>query len=151
MFEGEINKNKKNKKLKYLKFIRKFLLCRFSFFLYFTVFYDSIDARTKLSEKLSDSAGRFKRGEGQRTEAKGYGEPHNMKIEFERRLTKQIANEISTLITKEDSPNWDLSAPGKINGKIIEHLPPDVKSKLGRSITADLTMTAKSKILSYFE
>ncbi len=113
--------------------------------------HDSIDARTKLGDKLSDSAGRFKRGEGQRTEAKGYGEPHNMKIEFERRLTKQIANEISTLITKEDSHNWDLSAPGRINGKIIEHLAPNVKSKLGKSITADLTMTAKSKILSYFE
>ena len=113
--------------------------------------YDSIDAHGKLGEKLSDRAGRFKRGEGQRKEAMGSGEPHNMKTELERRLTKLIANDITTLITKEDFPKWDLSAPGKINGKIIEHLAPAVKNKLGRSITADLTRTAKSKILSYFE
>lgn len=113
--------------------------------------YDSIDAHIKLGEKFSDSAGRFKRSEGQRKDAKGYGEPHNMKIELEKRLTKLIANDITSLITKEGFPNWDLAAPGKINGQIVEHLTPDVKKTLGKSITADLTKTAKSKILSYFE
>jgi len=113
--------------------------------------YDSIDAHGKLGEKLSDSAGRFKRSEGQRKAAKGYGEPHNMKIELEKRLTKLIAKDITSLIAKEDFPKWDLSAPGKINGQIIEQLAPDVKKKLGRSITANLTKTAKSKILSYFK
>ena len=113
--------------------------------------YDSIDAHGKLGEKLSDRAGRFKRGEGQRKDAKGYGEPHNMKIELEKRLTKLIANDITSLITKEDFPKWNLSAPAKINGQIIEQLPPDVKNKLGESITADLTKTANNKILSYFK
>ncbi len=113
--------------------------------------YDSIDAHGKLGEKLSDRAGSFKRGDGQRKEAKGSGEPHNMKIELEKRLTKLIANDINSLITREDFPDWNLSAPGKINGQIIENLAPDVKNKLGESITADLTKTAKSKILSYFK
>jgi hypothetical protein len=113
--------------------------------------YDSIDAHGKLGEKFSDRAGRFNRGDGQRKEAKGSGEPHNMKIELEKRLTKLIANDINSLITREDFPKWNLSAPGKINGQIIENLAPDVKNKLGESITADLTKTAKSKILSYFK
>ena len=113
--------------------------------------YDSIDAHGKLGEKLSDSAGRFKRGDGKRKEAKGYGEPHNMKTEIENRLTKLIANDITSLITKEDLPKWNLSAPSKINSQIIEHLAPDVKNKLGESITADLTKIPKNEILSYFQ
>ena len=113
--------------------------------------YDSIDAHGKLGEKLSDRSGRFKRGEGQRKDAMGSGEPHNMKIEIEKRLTKLIANDITSLITKEDLPKWNLSAPSKINSQIIEHLAPDVKNKLGESITADLTNTANNKILSYFQ
>ena len=113
--------------------------------------YDSIDAHGKLGEKLSDRAGRFKRGDGQRKDAKGYGEPHNIKTEGEKRSTKLIANDINSLISNEDYPKWDLAAPGKINRQVIEHLTPDVKNKLGRSITANLTKTAKSKILSYFE
>lgn len=114
------------------------------------VSYDSIDAHGKLGEKLSDKAGRFKRSEGQRTEAKGYGEPHNIKIEMKKRLTKLIANDINSLIAKEDYPKWDLAAPSKIKRQIIKHLAPDVKEKLGRSITSNLTKTAKSKIMSYF-
>ena len=113
--------------------------------------YDSIDAHGKLGEKFSDKAGRFKRGDGQRKEAKGSGEPHNIKTEGEKRSTKLIANDINALISKEGYPKWDLAAPGKINKQIIEHLASDVKKELGRSIPSDLTETAKNKILSYFE
>ena len=113
--------------------------------------YDSIDAHGKLSEKLSDGAGRFKRGEGQSTAAKGYGEPHNMKIEIEKRLTKLIAKDIDSLLANEDNNEWDLAAPAAINKQIVEQLAPDVKGKLCRSINADLTKTPKNKILSYFK
>lgn len=113
--------------------------------------HDAIDAHSKLGEKLSDRAGRFKRGDGQRKDAKGYGEPHNIKTEGEKRSTKLIAHDINSLISNEGYPKWDLAAPGKINGQIIEHLAPNVKEKLGKSITVNLTKTAKSKILSYFE
>lgn len=113
--------------------------------------YDSIDGHGKLSEKLSDSAGSFKRGEGKRKVAKGSGESHNMKTELEKRLTKLIANDINYLVSREDCAKWDMAAPAKINNQIIAQLAPEVKEKLGSSITADLTGTEKSKILSYFE
>lgn len=113
--------------------------------------YESIEGHGKLGEKLSDSAGRFKRGEGQRKDAKGYGEPHNMKTELEKRLTKLIAKDINTIIRKEGFIKWDMAAPETIKNKIIDNLSPDVKEKLGRSITANLTKVPKSKILSYFK
>lgn len=113
--------------------------------------YDSLEAHGKLTEKLSDSAGRFKRSEGQKTNSKGYGEPHNIEIEMKKRLTKMIANDINGIIVKEGCSRWDLAAPETLSKQISKLLAPEVKAKLGSSITANLTKTDKSKILSYFE
>lgn len=113
--------------------------------------YDSIDAHGKLSEKVSDSAGRFKRSEGSRTNAKGYGEPHNIEIEMKKRTIKLIAGDIDTIIKKENYCQWDLAAPETLNKQIIKGLAPEVREKLGSSITSNLTSVEKSKILSYFE
>jgi hypothetical protein len=113
--------------------------------------YDSIDAHGKLGEKLSDQAGRFSRGEGQKGIAKGYGEPHNLKLDTEKKLITLIAKDINTLIAGEDCDRWNLAAPERINRQIIDKLHPEVKAKLDKTITADLTNTDKSEILSHFE
>jgi hypothetical protein len=57
--------------------------------------YDAIDAHGKLSEKLTDNAGRFGTGRGTKIEAKGYGEQHNLQTEIEKRsgkLTNRLSN-----------------------------------------------------------
>jgi hypothetical protein len=113
--------------------------------------YDSIEAHGKLGDKLSDSAGRFKRGDKQRKDAKGYGEPHNIRTETNKRLVKLISKDINDLIVKENYAKWDLAAPSKINKQILDHLSGDVRAKVGKSITSNLTKTPKNKILSYFK
>ena len=113
--------------------------------------YDSIGGHGKFGDKMSDTAGRFSRAEGLKVNSKGCGEPHNIETENEKRLIRQIAGSINDLIRKERCDSWDLAAPAKINNIIIDNLLPEVKEKLGRSITADLTKTEKSRILSYFE
>lgn len=113
--------------------------------------YDSIAAHGKLGEKLSDSAGRFSRGEGRKGVAKGYGEPHNLKLDSEKKLITLIAKDINTLIAGEDCDRWNLAAPERINRQIIDKLHPEVKAKLDKIITSDLTNTDKSEILSHFE
>jgi len=112
--------------------------------------YDSIEGHGKLGEKLSDIAGRFVGGGGEGEVAKGYGEPHHLESEIRKKLAKLISLDINALIKKEDCENWYLSAGVKINKDIIEKLEPEVKSKLDKSITLDLTNTPRSEILSHF-
>jgi hypothetical protein len=113
--------------------------------------YDSIEGHGKLGEKLSDIAGRFVGGGGEGEVAKGYGEPHHLESEIRKKLAKLISLDINALIKKEDCENWHLAAGAKINKDIIEKLEPEVRSKLDKSITRDLTNIPRAEILSHFK
>ena len=112
--------------------------------------HDSIEGHSKLGAKLSDVAGRFTGGGGKGEIAKGYGEPHHLKMDIDKKLVKVIAADINNLIKKEACDNWHLAAGEKINNEIIKILDPAVRSKLDKNVTADLTNIPKSKVLSYF-
>jgi hypothetical protein len=112
--------------------------------------YDSLEGHGKLGDKLSDQAGRFSRKDGL-SKSKGYGEPHNIELEMEKRMIKLIARDIDTIIAKGPCDVWYFAAPAEINGRIVEQIRRDVKSRMGKSITVNLTGTKKSDIMGYFE
>lgn len=113
--------------------------------------YDSIEAHGKLSDKLSDTAGRFGVGGGKNGAAKGYGEPHNMELEMEKKTAKLISNDINAIIKKEGSPKWYLAASKMINSQILDNLDAGVKAKLDKNIMSNLTKTDKEDIMKHFE
>ena len=112
--------------------------------------YDSIEGHGKLGDKLSDAGGRFRRSGGKDEVAKGSGERHNIELEMEKKLSKMIAKDIDALIESENCDEWYLASAKKINRKIIDNLKPEVKDRLVKNITADLTGVGKSEILSHF-
>lgn len=112
---------------------------------------DLLAAHGKLSDKVSDRAGNFGEGVGMNMAATGYGEPHSLATENEKRLIKLIAKNINRLIAKENCAKWHLTAGKAINSHIVDNLTAEVKAKLGKNITLNLTKTGKAKILSYFE
>jgi hypothetical protein len=112
--------------------------------------YDSIDGRTKLADKVTDSAGRFSRKAGG-TKAAGYPEAHNLELEEEKKLIKKIADDIDALLSKNNSGEWYFAAPTEINGRIVERLSPETKARLAKNVPADITKAKKADILSYFE
>jgi hypothetical protein len=111
--------------------------------------YDSIEGHGKLVDKLSDMAGRFGRG-GKERAAMASGERHNIEIETEKRLIKMIAKNIDSIITGEKCEVWHLAVAKKINRQVTDKLRPEVKAKLDKNITADLTSIDRSEILTYF-
>jgi hypothetical protein len=113
--------------------------------------YDSIEAHGKLSDKLSDASGRFGMAGGKNGAAKGYGEPHNIELEMEKKAAKLIAKDINALIRKEGQPKWYLAAAKMINSQIIDNLDASVKAKLEKNIMSNLTKTDKSDIMKHFE
>ena len=113
--------------------------------------YDSIEAHGKLSDKLSDTSGRFGMGGGKNGAAKGYGEPHNIELEMEKKAAKLISHDINAIIKKEGSPKWYLAASKMINSQILDNLDAGVKAKLDKNIRSNLTKTDKSEIMKHFE
>lgn len=113
--------------------------------------YDAVEAHGKLSDKVTDSAGRFATGGGKNGAAKGYGEPHNLRLETEKKLIKMIARDINRLIKEEKYPGWNLAAAKRINKQIVELLTPDVIKTLKKNIPSDLTKKHRSEIMDYFE
>ena len=112
---------------------------------------DCLDAHTKTSDRVSDSAGRFRRaGKVENGIRAGFGDRHNMKTENKRRLVKMAAGEISSLLIDEGRPPWHLAASRAMNNSLLESLPPDLKAKLGKNLKADLTNLSKSEVLSRF-
>jgi len=69
----------------------------------------------------------------------GSGERHNIETETEKRLIKLIAKNIDVIIAGEKCGVWHLAAAKKINRQVIDKLRPEVKAKLDKNITADLT------------
>lgn len=112
---------------------------------------DYVDAHGKLSEKVTDRAGRFGLGGGKEGSAKGYGEPHNIELEGEKRLLKLIADDISAVLGREQYGEWYFAAPGEINGRIIDNLAPGITSRIGKNVASDLTKIKKAELLSYFK
>jgi hypothetical protein len=112
--------------------------------------YDSIEARLKLSDRLSDAAGRYRQAGGRNGKAAGFGEAHNLETEEEKRLVKQIAEEINELVSREKCEKWSLAAGKNINGQIVENLEPGVKAKLEKNLHCNLTKAGKAEILDYF-
>jgi hypothetical protein len=112
--------------------------------------HDSAEGQGKLSETLSDSAGRFPGGGGESEKVRGYGEPHNLETELQKKLSRRIARDINSLIKKEEYTAWCLAAPAKINGIIVSHLKPEVKTALIKNVVADLTKVKKAEIAGYF-
>jgi hypothetical protein len=114
--------------------------------------YDSLDGHGKLIDKLSDGAGRFGAG-GKKNgvnKAKGYGEPHNLEAEMEKKVIKRITKDIGAIVKKEQCDEWHIAAPKEINARVLDGLPPDVKEKLGKNVASDLTKRAKADVLKHF-
>lgn len=114
--------------------------------------YDSIEGHGKLGDRVSDKAGRFRKGGGSIKDAgQAYGDRHNMELEKEARLIKTIAKDISCLVKKNDCREWYFAAPSRIIKRIVENLDADALQKLAKAVDADLTKTSKSELLAYFE
>ncbi len=115
--------------------------------------YDSVEAHGKLSDRITDQAGRFRLGggKGSAAKAKGYGEPHNIELEEEKRLIKLLSKDINSVLARERCDAWCLAAPAEINSRILDNLQPEVKAKLGKNVICNLTRAKKMEILERFD
>jgi hypothetical protein len=107
------------------------------------------DAHEKLTDKVTDLAGRFGKGGGPGTGA-GAGERHNIELEHRKRLVRRLTDQLNTLIRHEDVETCYFAASKEINHQILDGLDPHVRMKIEKNIPLDLTKLNKVDLLGRF-
>src|SRR3989475_474372 len=102
----------------------------------------------KMTDKLSDLAGRYRAAVGKGSTS--IGERHNIKLEERKRLIRQLAKRLNVLMGDGDVDACYLAASKGIDQQILGALSPAVHAKIKRNLPADLIKASKEKLLNYF-
>ena len=109
-------------------------------------------AHQKLSDQLSDQAGRFPRGGGAANISGDLsaGESLNSEFEQSRRLIGQLAGRINALLAKDNVTRCSLAVSGAIHKQLLEALDPKARAKIVQSLASNLTKTDPQALAGHF-
>lgn len=114
--------------------------------------FDSAEAHGKLGGRVSDLSGRFPRRTGipAANGAMSDGERHNIELEQRKRLVRQLAHRLNALARNREVERCLLAASREINHQLVEELEPQVRAKIEKNVSADLTKLDRAEILRHF-
>jgi hypothetical protein len=113
--------------------------------------YSNAEAHLRLTDKVTDLAGRFPRRTGARTiGAMSDGERHNIELEARKRLIRDIAARVNALARQPEIDRCLLAASKEINNPLVQELEPGVRAKIVKNIPVDLMKFGQAEILRRF-
>ena len=109
-------------------------------------------AHEKLSEQVSDRAGRFPRGSGA-----GHipgdlsaGERLNLEAEQSRRLIELLAARINALLEDDDVTRCSLAASAPMHKQLLDALSPKARGKVSQLLASNLAKTEPGELPVHF-
>jgi protein required for attachment to host cells len=110
------------------------------------------DAHGRLVDKLSDFAGRFPvtDGAGPHHGAASIAERTQLVAETDRRIQRELADQITKIVSRNVKEGWSLAAPAEIHGAIVDLLPPAVRDRIVEHVKSDLVKVEPAKLISRF-
>jgi hypothetical protein len=110
-------------------------------------------AHQKLSDQVTDQAGRFPRGGGAANISGDLsaGENLNSETEESRRLISQLAGRINTLLANPEVTRCSIAISGAIHNQLIEAIDPKARAKIGQVLAPNLAKTDPSELHAHFE
>jgi hypothetical protein len=109
-------------------------------------------AHQKLSDQVTDQAGRFPRGGGSANTPGDLsaGESLNTEAEQDRRHIGQLAGRIDALLADNAVTRCSLAASGPIHKQLLEALDPKARAKVVQTLASNLTKTDPQELLGHF-
>ena len=109
------------------------------------------DAHGKLIDKLTDVAGRFpvSDGVGRQHHAASIAES-KLETETDRRIQKQLADQIVKIVSSNGEEGWSFAAPSEIHAAIVDLLPPAVRDRIIEHVKSDLVKIEPAKLPAHF-
>jgi len=109
-------------------------------------------SRQKLSDQVSDQAGRFPRGSGPSNIPGDLsaGERLNLETEQTRRAIGVLAGKINTLLSEPEVTRCSIAISGAIHKQLLDMIDPSVRAKIVQTLASNLTKTAPAALVGHF-
>jgi len=79
------------------------------------------------------------------------GERHNIELERKRRLIKQVAHYLGSLLRRDGSDGCYFAASKEISHQILAELPRGIRVKIEKIVPCDLTKVEKAELIRRFD
>jgi hypothetical protein len=114
--------------------------------------FDITDAHGKLIDKVSDVAGRFPVTDsaGAHRGAASIAERTQLATEMDRRIHKELADQIVKIVSHNGKEGWSFAAPASIHSAIVDLLPAAVRDRIVEHVKSDLVKTEPAKLPAHF-
>jgi hypothetical protein len=113
--------------------------------------FDLTDAHGRYNDKLTDEAGRFPVSDGAMARhANSIAERTALETETDRRICKQLAEQIEELVRREGRDGWSFAAPAPIHAAIVDLLSSETRDRIVEHVKSDLVKIESAKLPKYF-
>ena len=110
--------------------------------------FDTTDAHGKMSDKITDAAGRYSDGAGAHPGASV--SESKLENETDRRIYRQLAEQIVKLVKSDGAEGWSFAAPASMHAAIIDLLPNKVRDRIVEHVKSDLVKIEPAKLATHF-
>ncbi|HEY2125276.1 MAG TPA: host attachment protein [Chthoniobacterales bacterium] len=109
------------------------------------------EAHGRMMDKVTDMAGGFpvNAGGGGR-HMNGIAERTQLETENDRRICKQLVDEIVKVVKAEGMEGWSIAAPSAIHHTIVDLLPVALRNRIVEHVKSDLVKTEPAKLPDHF-
>jgi hypothetical protein len=113
--------------------------------------FDLTDAHGRMVDKVTDLAGRFPGSDGAGIHhGASIAERTQLETETDRRIQKQLADQIVKIVSGAGKEGWSFAAPAGIHAAIVDFLPAAVRDRIVEHVKSDLVKIEPAKLQSHF-
>jgi len=114
--------------------------------------FNMTDAHGRLIDKVSDLAGRFPvtEGAGARRGPASIAERTQLATEMDRRIQKELADQIAKIVSQNGKEGWSFGAPAEIHTTIVDLLPAAVRQRIVEHVKSDLVKVEAARLINHF-
>ena len=112
--------------------------------------FDLTDAHGRLVDKVTDLAGRFAVSDGAGMHHASIAERTQLDNETDRRIHKQLADQIVKIVSRTGKEGWSFAAPAEIHAAIVDLLPAAVRDRIVEHVKSDLVKIEPARLQSHF-
>jgi len=73
-----------------------------------------------------------------------------LETETDRRIQKQLADQIVKIVSSNGKEGWSFAAPSEIHAAIVDLLPPAVRDRIIEHVKSDLVKIEPAKLPAHF-
>ena len=112
--------------------------------------FDTTDAHGRYQDKLTDQSGRFHTGGAGGQPTNSTSERQGMENENDRRIVKQLADNITEVVKREGTDGWSFAAPASIHSAVVDLLPGEVRDRIVEQVKSDLVKIEPANLTEHF-